>query len=159
MGISLPDRERTAFGLYSASFFAHSVDTRFLLLMTALETLVEPQPRSDAVIAHVNALIEQTRASGLAQAEIESLTRGLEGLRLESIGQAGRRLVRRLGNRRYGETETPTTFFTASYRLRSQLIHGAHPRPSFSEVSSRVSGLESMVSDLLAGELLEQFQP
>lgn len=159
IGISLSDRERTAFDLYSASFFVHSlIDARFLMLMMALETLIEPQSRSDETIAHVDALIEQTRNADLPVDEATSLRGSLERLRCESISQAGRRLVRRLGDRRYGDNELPWRFFTTCYDLRSQLVHGGHPRPSFSEVNARVSGLELMVSDLLAGELLNRFE-
>jgi len=94
IGISLSDRERTAFDLYRASLFVHSlVDARFLMLMMALETLIEPHPRSRETIAHVDSLIQQTRAASLPKEEIASLTGSLEWLRDESIGQAGRRLV------------------------------------------------------------------
>lgn len=157
--ISLSDRERTAFDLYSASFFAHSlVDARFLMLMMALETLIEPQPRSGEAVAHVDALIEKTRQADLPKNEIESLSGTLQWLRRESIGQAGRRLLQQLDNRRYGDNELPGKFFTACYDLRSALVYGTHPRATFSDVNSRVAGLELMVSDLLAGELLNRFE-
>jgi hypothetical protein len=83
----------------------------------------------------------------------------LEFLRRESISGAGRRLVRGLGNRVYGNAvkEEPTRFFTGCYNLRSNLVHGSHPRPTFSDVNERVAGLEMMVADLLSGDLLTAF--
>ena len=161
IGISVSEREQTAFGLYSGSMFVASLaDARFLMLMMAMETLIEQEPRSDAAVAHVDRLIEQTRESGLPSPEITSLRSSLEYLRRESISAAGRRLAQeRLAGRTYGDPvkESPSKFFTGCYELRSRLVHGYHPRPTFNEVNGHVAGLELMVSDLLAGELLAAF--
>lgn len=157
----ISDREKTAFDLYSTSLFvaSSSADSRFLMLMMAIETLIEQEPRSDPAVAHVDRWIQEVRESELSRDEITSLVSSLEFLRLESIGRAGRRLAQRLGDRRYGDPvkEAPAKFFTDCYELRSRLVHGAHPRPTFNEVNGRVAGLELMVSDLLSGELLEAF--
>lgn len=159
IAIDISDQEKTAFDLYSASMFVASLaDARFLMLMMALETLIEQQPRSHAAVAHLDGLIQQTVKSGLPQPEIDSLLGSLEYMRRESISAAGRRLVQVLGDRTYGEPkETPAKFFTGCYHLRSQLVHGSHPRPTFNDVNGRVAGLEMMMSDLLSGELLEAF--
>ena len=160
IAIDISEREKTAFDLYSASMFVASLaDARFLLLMMALETLIDEQPRPDAAVAHVDGLIEQTRGSSLPQKEIASLLGSLEYMRQESISAAGRRLVRQLGDRTYGDPvkEAPAKFFTGCYDLRSRLVHGWHPRPTFNEVNGRVAGLEMMVSDLLSGKLLDAF--
>ncbi len=155
--ISISERERTAFELYSGSLFvALLADARFLMLMMAMETLIDQEPRSAAATAHVERLIQETKDSDLSKDEITSLLGSLEYLRYESISRAGRRLAQRLGDRRYGEPkESPVKFFGGCYELRSKLAHGHLPRPSFSEVNGRVAGLELMMSDLLAGELLD----
>jgi hypothetical protein len=64
--------EQTAYELWSSSFSAVSIDARFLVLMMAIETLIEPQGRGDVVLTHVDTLIEQTRRSGLPQPELDS---------------------------------------------------------------------------------------
>lgn len=104
-------------------------------------------------------LIEETRGAELPRDEIASLLGSLEFLRYESISRAGRHLVQRLGNRAYGDPVKlpPEKFFTACYDLRSKLVHGSLPRPTFNEVNGRVAGLELMVSDFLAGDLLDAF--
>ena len=154
----LSPMEQTAYELYSSSFSAVSSDARFVVLMMALETLIEPQPRDAAVVAHVNALIEQTRRSDLPENEVTSLMGSLEYMRRESIRQAGRRLVRVLGSRQYMNLAADK-FFTTCYTLRSRLVHGEHPRPSREEIDSHTPGLERLVSDLLAGNLRDDSVP
>jgi hypothetical protein len=147
------EQEILAYDLFSASFFESSADTRLLLLMMAVETLIEVHPRSASAIAHVDDLIAQTGAlSTLAAAERASLCGTLAWLRNESIGQAGRRLAKTLGTRRYHGMR-PAEFFTWVYGVRSNLVHGAYPRPSREVVGSAAATLEGFVSDLLAGRL------
>jgi hypothetical protein len=97
--------------------------------MMSLETLIQPELRSDDAIAHVNRLIEATQRSALPQSEVSSIVVSLKWLRTESIGQAGRRLVDVLQGRRYMD-EAPARFFTRCYEVRSKLVHGAVPRPT-----------------------------
>lgn len=152
-GVALSDREQLAYDLYSASFFQSSADARFVLLMMALETLLDPQDRSPEVLAHVDTLLAATRRSGLPDNEVNSIVGSLTYMRKESIGQAGRRLVQALGERRYMD-ERPTQFFTRCYAMRSQLVHGHYPLPTRTEVDRRAASLELFVSHLLSGELL-----
>ncbi len=155
VGAVMSDHARLAYDLYSASFIEKgSPDARFAMLMMAVETLIELEPRHDPVRSHVDALIEQTQASGLPDAEVQSLIGSLNWLRCESINQAGRRLALRLGNRKFMD-ETPDRFFTTCYALRGQLFHGAYPRPTRDEVGGRASALSLFVSQLLSLELAE----
>lgn len=148
--------ERLAFDLYSGSFFQPSADSRLLMLTMAVETLLDLQPRSEAARAHVSAMIEATQANaGLSQSERDSLLGSLTLLRDESIGQAGRRLARTLGPRRYGD-KAPAAFFTRCYEIRSALVHGHVPRPDRGDVDAHAANLEIFVGDLLAGRLLTE---
>ena len=153
--IAMTEREQLAYDLYSASFSEESADARFAMLMMAAETLIEPQPRSEAVAAHVRELISATEASSLRRDEIESILGSLRWLYSESIGQAGRRLAQSLGERRYADEE-PRLFFTRCYDLRSKLVHGQLPRHDRGEVNLRAAALEVFVSDLLAGRLRDE---
>ena len=126
------------------------------MLMMALETLIEQEPRSEAAVAHLRALIEQTRASELPAHEVASLTGSLEELaKRESVGRAGRRLAGTLGDTEYMPGEPPPLFFKRCYELRSALVHGHYPRPDHGEVGTRGAHLESFVGDLLGAALLE----
>lgn len=147
--------ERLAFDLYSGSFFQPSSDSRLLMLMMAVETLIDPLPRSLEARRHVSTLIQATEANpDLTPSEHQSLQGSLRWLMSESIGQAGRRLVRRLEPRRY-MGKPPAVFFTGCYEVRSALAHGHVPRPNHVDVGVLAAGLEALVGDLLAGRLLD----
>jgi len=155
LNIAMTERERLAYDLYSASFSESSADARFVTLMMAAETLIEPQPRSEAVAAHVRELVSATQTSSLRREEVESVVGSLRWLYNESVGQAGRRLAQSLGDRRYADEE-PQRFFTRCYDLRSKLVHGQYPRPERGDVDQRAATLEVFVSDLLAGRLRDE---
>ena len=152
---AMGDREQLAYDLYSASFSESSADARLAMLMMAVETLIEPKPRPTAAREHVDRLIADTQASDLPKAEIDSVIGTLRWAREESIGQAGRKLASRLGDRRYMD-ESPEEFFRNCYTLRSRLFHGYFPRPTREEVGSRAVPLEQFVADLLSLELLDK---
>lgn len=126
-----------------------------MLLMMALETLIFQEPRDAETLDHIEMLIDQTVYSDLTQAQKDPLLRSLENLRLESIGSAGRRLSRSLGNRTYMDM-TPTDFFTYCYDLRGDLVHGADPRPTREVVDRAASNLELFVGHVIGRDLLDQ---
>lgn len=151
----LSDHERLSLDLFNASYFQNSADSRFLMLMMAVEALLIPALRSPAATAHVDALKRMTRESDkLSTQEKGSLLGSLTWLLRESINQTGRRLAEeRLGSRTYTDMKPPA-FFSYCYDLRSRLVHGNPPFPTQQEIGSAVGQLEVFVSDLLAGELL-----
>ncbi len=150
----LTDREELAIELFNSSFFQHTSDSRFVVLMMAVEALLDPSPRSEAAVAHVASMIKATQDAGsLTGDERNSLLGSLKWLKAESISQAGRRLAgTHLGTRCYMEKEAPA-FFTYCYGIRSRLVHGNAPFPTQDEVGFAVGELEQFVSDLLSGRL------
>lgn len=154
IGVAPSDRELLAYDLYSASFSEISADARFAMLMMAVETLIEPAPRESAVVEHVERLIGETRSSALPRHEVSSIVGSLEWLRQESIGQAGRRLAKQLGDRKHMD-QRPSKFFTDCYTIRSRLVHGYVPRPPRGDVDRRAAALELFAKDLLSIDLLD----
>jgi hypothetical protein len=152
---ALTPLEQTAFELYSSSFAATSTDARFIVLMMAVETLIDPQPRDPAVVTHVDTLIDLTRRSGFPEEEINSLTGSLRHMQKESINQAGRRLMRKLGAELFHGLPADK-FFTTCYRLRSRLVHGQHPRPGRETIDIYTLNLERLVASLLATPVRDQ---
>ena len=150
----LTEKEKLALDLFNSSFFQKTVDTRFVVLVMAVEALLDPSPRSALAIAHVKSMINATQQSeSLNPVEKTSLLGSLEWLKRESISQAGRCLAaNRLGTRRYMDKEA-ATFFTYCYSIRSRLVHGDKPLPTQDEVGSVVGQFEVFVSDLLSGSL------
>lgn len=152
----LKPEDRLAFDLFSASFFEPSADIRLLMLMMAVETLLNPSPRSKEAKQHIDELIRLTNDSSmLTEKEKQSLTGSLQWLHKESISQAGRKLADRLAGHSYMNLKAKD-FFTHCYDLRSKLVHGSVPRPTCNEVDLAAVNLESFVGDLLSGPLLEQ---
>lgn len=152
---ALDERWRLAFDLFSASFFQPSADGRLLMLMMAVETLLELRPRSEAAQNLVEQLIATTKASQITESERRSLSESLSWLMNESIGQAGRELASRLEPRTYMDLR-PKKFFTQCYKLRSDLVHGKHPRPDRDRTDLHAAALELFVGDVLSGPLLDR---
>ncbi|MFL5960117.1 MAG: hypothetical protein ACJ75G_07645 [Gaiellaceae bacterium] len=147
--ISLSEKDELAFELFSGSFFESTADGRFLLLMMAVEALTVQEQRGEAATAHIEHLIAITRtATQLPADEVDSLVNGIREFKRESISRAGQRLAQTLVNRTYLERE-PASFFKQCYRLRSKLVHGETPYPSFEEVNVQAGALELFVRDLL----------
>jgi len=152
----LTDRERLSLELFNASFFQKSNESRFLLLIIAIEALLEPSPRSSIAASYVEEIIAATdKSEQLSSDEKESLLGSLKWLRNESINKTGRKLAEDCLNvRRYMNKEAPS-FFSYCYNLRSRLVHGTRPIPSQQEIGAVVSPLVMFVSDILSGELRE----
>lgn len=147
--LPLTDRDFLALSLFNTSFFQRSGDSRFLMLMMAIEALLELPLRSASAQEHVESMIALTRQADISQTEKDSMIGSLKWLSRESISQTGRLLMQQhLGQRMYLDMTAPD-FFTHCYRLRSNLVHGNKPYPTFDKISSTVGHLEVMVSDLL----------
>jgi len=150
----LTDRERVCFHLFAASFFQPTADSRFLLLVMAVEALIEPTCKSTEAVAYVDGFIKQVADSDLQEGEKKSLIGSLRWLRDESINQAGRRLATERLNGQVYDGESAASFFSHVYDLRSALVHGTPP--AYEDISHIVAPLEIFVSDLLAGPLMER---
>jgi hypothetical protein len=66
--------DRTSFHLFSASFFVPEADSRLLMLMMAVETLLDQQLRSPDAQRLLDELAELAELSGLDQRELASVT-------------------------------------------------------------------------------------
>jgi hypothetical protein len=140
------ERRRLAFELFSASSFVRYVDARFMLLMMAVETLIEKDLRPAEEVQLIDKLIRCVEKTTIANKE--SIANALRGLREESIGAAGRRLAGNL--KELYNDQLPGDFFIRCYRLRSRLVHGQTPRPNFDEVNAISAPLETFAADLIS---------
>jgi len=152
--IELTIRERIAIELFSTSFFEQASDTRLLILVMAIEAMLDPLPRSDEAISLVDSFIQLTYASRVSKSEGDSMVGTLRWLKKESISGAGRRLsYERLGGRKYMDMSA-SKFFTHCYDLRSRLVHGNEKMPNQVEAGSAAAHLELFVSDLITSQYL-----
>lgn len=142
---SIHQKKRLAFELFSASSFANYTDARFMLLMMALETLIEQNKRVEEELALIDELINHVKMSNVSNKE--PIIGSLYNMRTESIGAAGKRLAGNL-TEKYMD-KSPEIFFKSCYDLRSKLVHGHIPRPTFVEVGAVCGALEAFVADLI----------
>ncbi len=149
-GTTLVERDRLAYDLFSSSFFEPSADGRLMLLMTAVEVIIELNPRPPSSVKHAEHLIDLTKKNmALEISERDSILGVLGWLSSESIGQAGRRMSnQRLVDKLYNGKK-PESFFSEAYELRSRLVHGKDPFPTRAEVVSILPTLEGFVADLI----------
>lgn len=156
--ILLSPRERLSIDVFNASFFQKSEDVRFLLLVMAIEALLESERRSANALGHVEKLIEITNETKeLTINEKESLRGSLLWLKNQSINCQGQKIAKdRLGSKLYSG-KSPEGFFCYCYHLRSRLVHGDISDAVTKEIRSVVATLEVFVSDLLAGPLRDLF--
>jgi hypothetical protein len=158
----LSDSERLALNLFHSSFFQISPDSRFLMLVMAIESCIIPFSRSSQAIKHLDELIKLTENKNeISESERSSLIGCLEDLKTTSISKAGRELIRtQLAGREY-QGKAAEKFFTECYDIRSRLVHVRKKKsskkgfPTFEEVNSYAAQLEVMVSDLLSADLLD----
>ena len=145
---ALSAREHLSFELFNLSIFQSRAELRLMLLVMAIEALVETLPRLPAARRHAKLLMWLTRWNPwLSEQDRESMLGALKWLEDESIGQAGRRIVNeRVGEHLYGGIPAPR-FFSRCYGLRSRLVHGKNP--SQTEITDVLAELEFLVSDLL----------
>ncbi len=143
--IEITETKRLAFELFSASTISDYTDSRFLLLMMAIETLIVPEERHSDELTFINRFILELKDSFLNSKQ--SLISTLNHLKQESIGSAGRKLSSKLSGNYY--EMTPNKFFMLCYEIRSKLVHGHVPRPDIIEMGNCIAELERFVSDLI----------
>ena len=74
---NLSDQQRLAFNLFGISFFQKSIDAHFLMLMVAVEILLEQDMRAKEVQEHVQQLIHLTKVSSAISPDEKALLRDL----------------------------------------------------------------------------------
>lgn len=140
---------RLAFAAFSASFTMPSVDSRFIMLMVAVEALIERSARPPDELRDLEALREHVKQLDLADGVKDVLLTNMDDVRRESIGAAGRRLASELGDKKYMDLD-PVAFFKTCYPVRSALVHGNATQPEISLVMDATGPLQWFVADLIA---------
>ncbi len=143
------EKQRVAAELFCASFFDRVYRSRFITLVTAVETLLQPHSRS----VSIQRIVDQAKVLADALSDLEpakkSLLSGLERLRNESIGQAGRHLADNLLRDRTYEGMAPGKFFSKCYSIRSQTVHNGSPDDSDINFHTLSNSCHMFVGDLL----------
>lgn len=139
--------------IYARSFFDESPRSRFITLVTAVEALLERSKRSDDAEALLEEFKEKMRQSTVDENTRDSIIGGLERLKEQSIGQAGRELSRRLLRDELFDGQASDVFFNRCYNLRSQIIHHGAILDKGEDIWHLANVMEEFVHRLLLAAL------
>lgn len=114
--------QRIAAELFSLSMFEMPPRSRFVLLMTAFESLLEPSERADEVQAFVDDALKRLSQTSIDVPTKQMLASALGGLRRESIGAAAQRFASILEGRTY-DGKPAAEYIRHAYKTRSNLSH------------------------------------
>jgi len=135
--------------LFTLSFLDGAPRSRFVMLTSAIEVLLEPKQHDAVVQDFVDATKVGLDSLPVPKETRDSLNGTLRWLRQESIARAGRRLATELlGSQSYAG-QTPDLFFRDCYSIRSQLVHGGTSELDMHELRKRCDWLAVFVGDLL----------
>ncbi len=149
--VPLSAKQELAGEILSASYFDASDRSRFITLITAVEALLDPKPRPAAAQQVVAKMIQ----SGADEGTRAAMSRSLQWLKNESIGQAGRALADRLLPGRVYDTQPPARFFTFCYDLRSSILHFGTVPVTVGDFASVCAAAHGFVCDLLIASFAE----
>jgi len=148
----ISERYSLALELYNMSHFDKSLRGRFLTLVTVIESLSVREERSEASMKHLEELIGITKESDLETNDKESLIKGLDDLRKESISRSCRKLVKRhLGQEGVKQ-------FQRYYDVRGRILHNGAP-PDEVNLDIETQNLDIFVSDLLKANICGNVGP
>jgi hypothetical protein len=134
--------------LYSSSHFELSVITRFLLLIMAIEVLIEPPERSTEERELLLSFLSKIEHSSLSKSSKSSLAGGMKFLFSESISRTGKQLAKQFLNKNLYAGKTAPSFFTHCYNLRSKIVHTGRIVHYTPKVRSIINELDKFIADL-----------
>jgi hypothetical protein len=140
-------RVALAFDLLSSSRSESSTRARFLLLVMAVEALLDSLPRPENEVALIASFQKQVSATTLSDDSKARLISAIGNLKSESIGKAAQALMERLGG------SEAAALFKRCYRLRSSLVHGGTV-VDIAVISNAAAELEPLVRTAI----LDRFQ-
>lgn len=147
--LPLTDKQTVSAELFCSSFFDVPLRSRLITLVSAVEALLEPPERSLAVVAVVELLEKTVRDSELDDGNKMAMLGSLQGLRRDSIGQAGRSLCESLLPGKEYLGRTASRFFSLCYDLRSQILHDGRLQDAAIDLLEVVNACQGFVADLL----------
>ena len=125
--VTLSEKQVLAGEILSVSYFDASDRSRFVTLISAVEALLDPQPRSNAAQKVVERMRKFVEEGDLDESTREAMSGSLQWLKRESIGQAGRALAAHLlGDKMYGGQKRllGSSVFVMTFVVRSCILGG-----------------------------------
>lgn len=139
-GVPLSKSDRISLGFYSSAEMEVSMEAKFILLMTALESFCEQQTHSRDVKDALNKAVESlVTALGPSNPHLASLSGQIRDLRRESVAQSMKRTLVQLLS--HDEFE----FVRTAYAYRSKLLHDGTAIPDIHLVNSSLRDMLRLV--------------
>jgi hypothetical protein len=150
LSFSKSDRILRAIQIYNSSNYLTIVNysARFILLISAVESLIEP----NEVSGELSSFIEKTQSAAsklnIDRKEIETFRSRLGNLRKESIRRSGLKLIEQLldDSKKYNGY-SPSKFFDLAYELRSKFVHEGHTKTELLDMKN--NQLQTFTKDLI----------
>ncbi len=149
----LTEKHMLACEIYASSFFDISPRSRFITLVTAVESLLELPKRSDKAEALVEEFKAKTTQSTLDRTTINSIIGSLERVKYQSYSQAGRALAHQYLPSELFDERSSADFFTRAYDLRSQILHHGMISDDKDDIWHLSNVMEKFVNQLLLAVL------
>lgn len=149
----LDEKSLLALELYGASHYERSDRARFLTLVLAAESMLEPLKREPVVRAFVESLILSTKGSELPESERQSLLGSLNWLRNESISRSLKRLAQQYVPEKSYKSLSAEAFVLECYRVRSKLVHTGRHDLSGPSLGVLAAHLNVFLSDVLVAKV------
>jgi hypothetical protein len=144
------DRIIRALEIYNSSNYLTGVNqsARFILLMSAIECLIEQDEVSTEAKFFIKNAQKEINNLQIQKSEMDSLRSSLGFLKRISIRQSGKKLVESLLNQegKYNEY-SPNDFFDKAYELRSRFVHDGLTKTDF--LNMKTNELQRFTKDLL----------
>jgi len=146
--LPLTEKQILAAELYGASFFDVPFRSRFITLVTAIEALLVPKRRADAVQSLIDGVKQDLKGREVDEATKVALMGSLERLKSDSIGQTGKSLCERLLLHKEYDGRSAGKFFKYCYDLRSEIVHSGKPKDGV-DLLRLSNTCQAFVGDLL----------
>jgi hypothetical protein len=157
--LQLTEKQEIAYELFAASQFEVSQRSRFLSLMLAVESLLEPRALAPEAQQFLELLLAQIAKSSLTDHDKKSMKDKIKFAAQESIRQCAKRLtVQLLGKKIYLEKEAGA-FFLWLYDVRSELVHNGKISKKGGDLPTILNDVEQFVADLLDASIAKLPNP
>jgi hypothetical protein len=144
------DRILRAIQIYNSSNYLTIVNysARFILLISAIESLIEPDVVSKELSSFIDLTQTEVNKIDIDQKEKESFKGQLGNLKKASIRRAGLKLIEQLlDNSKKYNGYPPATFFDLAYDLRSKFVHEG--RIKTESLDMKHNSLQTFTKDII----------
>ncbi len=145
----LSERVSLAAELFTSSFLDVAARSRFIMLTSAVDSLLEPRPHEAVVQDFVAETQKRLNELAISKSILNSLRGSINWLKQESISRSGQQLATALLSPLIYDALAADIFFKDCYDIRSKLVHEGTCDLTVAELRKQCDWLAVFVGDLL----------